>query len=250
MQIGGLTTANAGSNASVANASIIVNNTPTIAKSFAVNLGTGVTTMSLTITNNATVGGVTTLAFSDTFPSGLVVAATPARTNTCGGTVTGATAGSGAVSLANGAIAAAGGTCTITMAVTSNAQGVYNNQTSGVSSNMASVGSASNVATYIVAGMTKTFAPNTAGPGDVTRLTVTIFNPSGSTALANLQFSDTYPAGDTNTGPPAEANTFGGSTTGFRGPARNPHGVTGRYIAARVHPPPPPTLTPRAPPLP
>src|SRR6185369_5498406 len=155
--IGGLATGNAGANGVAASASLTVNNTPSIAKSFSTNVGTGVTTMTLTITNNSTSGGITTLAFPDTFPAGLQVAATPALTNTCGGAVTGATSGSSAISLSGGAIAAAGGTCAITLSVNTNVQGVYNNQTGGVSSNMASVGSASNVATYVAPGMTYFF---------------------------------------------------------------------------------------------
>jgi uncharacterized repeat protein (TIGR01451 family) len=227
---GGVTSTNAPASTAAANASLVVNNTPTIAKSFSTNTGTGVTTLSLVITNTATSGGVSSLAFTDTFPSGLIVGATPALTNTCGGTVSGATSGSGAISLSGGSIAAAGGTCQITVAVTTNVQGIYDNTTTGVSSNLGT-GSASNTATYIAPGLTKSFSPNTTGAGDVSRLTITIFNPSSTVALSGLTFSDTYPASVTNTATPAVANTCGGSVTGGAA-SGNTIGLTGGSLAA------------------
>jgi hypothetical protein len=51
--------------------------------------------------------GLTGVAFTDTLPAGLVVAATPNMTNNCGGTAT-AVAGSSSVSLSAGTVAAGG----------------------------------------------------------------------------------------------------------------------------------------------
>ena len=66
---------------------------PAITKSFSptsISVG-GTSTLTLTIAN-ANTYALTNVAFTDVFPSGLVVAATPALNNSCGGAVTGATA--------------------------------------------------------------------------------------------------------------------------------------------------------------
>ena len=170
------------------------------------------------------------LAFTDNFPGGMSVATTPALTNTCGGTVTGGTAGSTTLSLATGAIAAAGGTCAISVSVEVAPSGVFVNQTGTIASSLGT-GSASNSATYIVGGLTKTFSPNSVGPADVARLTVTITNPSGTTALTGVQFSDTYPANVTNTATPGVTNTCGGAVSGGAA-GGNTIGVTGGTVAA------------------
>src|ERR1700761_9346645 len=86
---------------------------PAVSKSFSptsISVG-GTSTLTLTIAN-ANTYALTNVAFTDVFPSGLVVAATPALNNSCGGTVTGATAASGTLSLSGGGIAASG-SCTI-----------------------------------------------------------------------------------------------------------------------------------------
>ena len=73
---------------------------PTIAKAFGapnVRVG-GTTSLTFTITNPNTLDSLNGLAFSDTFPSGLVVASPPNASNTCGGVFT-TTAGAGSVSV-------------------------------------------------------------------------------------------------------------------------------------------------------
>ncbi|HET7401199.1 MAG TPA: hypothetical protein VFJ62_05440, partial [Usitatibacter sp.] len=145
--------------------------------------------------------------------TGLTVAPAPALVNGCGGTVSGATAGSSAISLSGGAIASAGASCQVTLAVIAGVEGVYSNTTGGVSSSLGT-GSASNTAVYIAPGLAKSFAPNTTGVGDVTRMTITISNPSSSTTLTNLAFADTYPAGMTNTQSPSVSSSCSGSVTG------------------------------------
>ena len=92
---------------------------PTVTKSFnaatfGVN-GSSTQTITLTNPNTATLYG---LAFTDTYPStNLKNAATPALSNTCGGTVTG-TAGGSALSLSGGSLTA-GSSCTVSITVTS-----------------------------------------------------------------------------------------------------------------------------------
>ncbi|HWH42909.1 MAG TPA: hypothetical protein VNU21_23880, partial [Usitatibacter sp.] len=227
---GAVTTTNAGSSTTPATAQLVVTSAPTIAKSFSTNVTTGITTMTLTITNTAASGGVSALAFTDNFPTGLTVAATPAVANTCGGTVS-AAAGSSAISLSGGGIGSAGASCQVSVPVIAAVEGVYSNTTSGVSSSLGT-GRPSNTAVYIAPGLEKSFAPDITGVGDVTRMTITISNPSSSTEIGNLTFSDTYPANMTNTGSPSVTNTCsssGGSITGG-GPNGNSIGLSGGKV--------------------
>ncbi|MEJ5224303.1 MAG: hypothetical protein WHV44_07585, partial [Anaerolineales bacterium] len=108
---------------------------PAIAKAFADNIIlTGEsTTLSFTITNPNPSTALTGVNFTDSLPSGLVVAATPGLTNTCGGTAT-ATAGSPTVSL-SGVTLAAGASCTVTVNVTGNTAGLKNNTVTVSSTN-------------------------------------------------------------------------------------------------------------------
>lgn len=238
---GAVTTSNAGSNAAPASATLIVNATPTIAKSFAFNPATGVGTMSITITNNDAVA-VTALSFTDLFPSGMSTANPPTVTPAvpCGagssiqswnGAVAGAltaTGGDPGIKLTAGQLAA-GASCTFTINLTVDSLGVYTNQTSGLTGSFAGTGSASNIATWIAPSVGKTFTPTqvtptTLGPSDISRLIITITNTSPTTTLTGLALTDTYPTTATKlaggalaaaiTSPaPAATNTCGGTLT-------------------------------------
>ncbi len=233
---GAVTTTNAGSNAAAASATLIVNATPTIAKSFVFNPATGVAAMSITITNNDTVA-ITALSFTDLFPSGMLTANPPAVTPAapCGvgssiqswnGAVAGvltATGGDVGIKLTAGQIAIAG-SCTFTINLTVNALGVYTNQTSGVTGSFVGTGSVSNTASWIAPSVSKSFTPNMVGPGDISRMVITFTNPSLTTALTGLAITDTYPITATKlvggvlaaalTSPtPAMTNTCGGVVT-------------------------------------
>ena len=107
---------------------------PTITKAFgaAVIPFNGVTTLTITISNPNVFTALSGVAVTDTFPAGLLVANPNGLVNTCGGTVT-ATAGTGSVVLAGGAIPISG-TCTITVNVTGVATGLLTNTTGNVTS--------------------------------------------------------------------------------------------------------------------
>ena len=148
---GAVVTTNAG-NGSAANATLTVQPLPTIAKSFSV---TGITagapsTLTITITNPRSTS-LSGLAFNDAFPSGLRVHSTPALANTCGGSITGATENSTSIGLTGGSLAA-GASCTVSVAVTANTPGTYNNVTSALTSNEAPPTSPSNTATLTIGG--------------------------------------------------------------------------------------------------
>ncbi len=94
---------------------------PSMSKSFgAAKIAVGnTTTLSFSLSNpNPSGVTLTGVSFTDTLPTGLVVATPSGLNNTCGGTAT-ATAGSGSVSL-SGASLAGGASCTVTVNVEAN----------------------------------------------------------------------------------------------------------------------------------
>ncbi len=193
---------------------------PTVSKAFA--LGTistlptgGSTTLTLTLSNPAP-GALTNLAVTDTFPPGLVVASVPALANGCGGSVSGATAGSGVLSLTGGGLAA-GASCTLAIAVGSASGGSYNNTSGGVTSaETLSAGAASNTATLVVVPppqLSKSFSVPMMGVGERTTLTFTLLNPWTSTANG-IAFTDSFPAGLVIASPANLVNTCAGSLSG------------------------------------
>ncbi len=92
----------------------------------------GISRLSFTIDNAASALAAGSLAFSDVFPDGMVVAATPNVDNSCGGTLT-APAGGGTVSLGGGD-AAAGGTCTLSVDVQALQVGTLENMSGDLTS--------------------------------------------------------------------------------------------------------------------
>ncbi len=225
---GGVTSANSGGNPAAASATLTVTASPSAVKSFSANPGAGTNTLTIVITNNHT-AGITGVGFSDTFPAGLSVAAAPAATNTCNGTFA-PVANATSISLTGGTLTAPG-SCTATVSVVASASGLYNNQTSGVASNVGT-GSVSNIATLIAPALSKTFSPAIAGPGDTSRLTITVTNPSLTTALTGVQFGDTYPTNLTNTASPVPATTCSGATIGGGIAGGNSISITGASVPA------------------
>ncbi len=106
---------------------------PSIAKSFGaatIGLG-GSTTLSFAISNPNASLALNGVAFNDSLPSGLVVSTPNGLTGTCGGGTITAGAGSQAVSLAGGTIAASSG-CTFAVNVTAVSAGNQVNTTGNV----------------------------------------------------------------------------------------------------------------------
>jgi len=102
---------------------------PAVAKGFApavIAIDTP-STLSITLGNPNTIAANLQTALVDTFPSGLVVAATPNASTTCAAGSVVATAGSGFVSLSAGAQIPANSSCTIMVDVQSDTQAIYEN---------------------------------------------------------------------------------------------------------------------------
>jgi uncharacterized repeat protein (TIGR01451 family) len=139
-----------GGTGNTASASITVG-APSIAKAFgaaSIPVG-GTTSLTFSITNpNATIA-LSGVAFTDTLPSGLVVATPTGLSNTCGGTAT-ATAGSSSVSLSGGTLPASG-SCTFALNVTGTTAGVKNNVSGNVSSTQGGTGNTASATLTVVA---------------------------------------------------------------------------------------------------
>lgn len=102
---------------------------PAVTKAFApssIVAGTS-STLTLTLSNAWPAAATLNAALTDSFPTGLVAAATPNASTTCTGGSASATAGGSSVSLAAGAKIPANGTCTVTVNVTSTTAGSYVN---------------------------------------------------------------------------------------------------------------------------
>jgi uncharacterized repeat protein (TIGR01451 family) len=169
-----------------------------------------VATLTFTLVNPNPNHPLTDVAFTDTFPAGLVVANPPLTDNSCGGTLSdssGAALGVGDVGIRlTGATIAAGGTCTVSVDVTSADPDYYENTSGAVTHtlNGADWGTDTAYAALLVIeptpaiALSKQVGPGTYGPwaaklivgpgGDVVyRFTV---ENIGDVPLSNVSLSD------------------------------------------------------------
>ncbi|MBN9412008.1 MAG: DUF11 domain-containing protein [Burkholderiales bacterium] len=139
---------------------------------------------------------LTAVGFTDTLPSGLVVAATPGVSNTCAGTVTADPSGT-LVRLA-GATLAANASCVVNVNVLSNISGTYTNTipAGGVTTFEGVTNDEPTRARVIVSvppGVTKQFVPAVIPPGGTSRLTIFIANENASALTLTSALTDTLP---------------------------------------------------------
>jgi uncharacterized repeat protein (TIGR01451 family) len=211
-------------NTSSANLTVVA--PPTISKSFnpiGVALNTS-STLSFTVTNPNAASTLSGVAFTDNLPAGVVVAATPAITGSCGsGTIT-ATAGSSTITLSGGTLTAspaAGSSCTFSVSVTGTSAGAKSNTTGAITSTEGGTGATSNTAVLTVVAppsIAKVFNPTTIALNGTTTLTFTITNPAANTVAENgVAFTDTLPAGLVVATPNGLSNTCGGTATATAG---------------------------------
>ncbi|MBR9651489.1 autotransporter outer membrane beta-barrel domain-containing protein [Thalassovita aquimarina] len=213
---GDLTSSLGNSGSAAATLSVTAAGAPGFAKAFAPDsiVQGDVSTLTFTIDNSTALVSADNLDFSDNFPAGMTVAATPNDATTCsGGTVT-ATAGASSVSYSGGSVAALG-SCTVSVDVTSATAGAAANTSGDLTSTLGNSGSAAATLTVTAAGapgFTKGFAPASIAQGDVTTLTFTIDNSATLVSADNIDFSDSFPAGMTVASTPNAASTCSGGT--------------------------------------
>ena len=200
-----------------------------VTKAFAPSsiVANGETTLSITL-QNSNLAAATGVAFTDIYPANLINAAIPGVTNTCSGTVT-AAAGSNSLVLSGGTIPAAGGSCTITVQVTSSVAGAYTNNTGTVTSaegytgNSASASLAVGVSNFSTS--TKSLLDLNGGepdPGEVIRYTITL-NETAGVIATGISISDTLSSALTNL---SVFSCPSGATCGFSGQTLSATGIT------------------------
>jgi uncharacterized repeat protein (TIGR01451 family) len=213
----GAVTSTQGGTGGTATAGIVVVAPPSIAAAFnpaAISVN-GATALTFTITNPATnTVALSGVAFTDTLPTGLLVATPNGLSNTCAGTIT-ATAGSSNIQLAGGSIATPNTNCTITVNVTGTASGSYTNVTGSVNANNGGTGNtaSANLSVATPPTITKSFGAASIASGASTSLTFVITNPVANTvALTGVAFTDTLPSGLVVATPNALTGSCGGGT--------------------------------------
>ncbi|MDE2179332.1 MAG: IPTL-CTERM sorting domain-containing protein [candidate division NC10 bacterium] len=202
---------------------------PTISKAFSPNPiavnATSTLTFTLTNPNSALLHGV---KFTDTLPSGLEVAATPAASTTCGGSPSWAPTG-GSTTLnfgqTTGATISAGSSCTVSVDIKATTSGPHTNVSGFISStesgtNSGSGGSATASLTALQPpSISKVFDPNPILTNGTSTLTFLITNPNPNNSLPSVSFSDTFP---TSPGAMTVASTPNASTAGCGSPTFAP----------------------------
>ena len=177
-----------------------------ISKLFSTNpmLKNGTSALIFTIINphtapNINVVALTGVGFTDTFPAGLVLASVPNAVQ-CGGILS-STADS--ITLTGGTIAT-GGSCTVTVSVTSAMGGTYVNTSDNVTSANGGQGNTATETLTVIAPpqITKAFStqpittPATINVGNTSTLTFTITNPAENTvSLTGVAVTDILPFG-------------------------------------------------------
>ncbi len=189
---------------------------PTFAKAFGPSPITqsGISTLIFTIDNAASQLEATSLDFTDTFPAGLVIAATPNNSTTCSGGMASVTAGGASFGFSGGSVAA-GASCTVQVDVTAATPGNYTNVSGDLTSSQGNSGTASDTLVVDPAsapGFSKSFAPASIVQGNISTLTFTIDNTASPLAANSVDFADVMPAGLTIATPANITNTCNGGT--------------------------------------
>ena len=185
------------------------------------------TTLTITLSNSGGLNAAIT-SFTDnltTMGTGFTVAASPAATTTCGGSL-GAVPGGTAITLSGGTIPA-GGNCTITVPVA-----VAPNASTGTRTNTIAAGAlvtdqgsnafaaAANLTVSQAATVAKSWNPTTVLSGGISRLTITISHANGAIAFTNMGLTDLLTSMGTGFVVAATPNVFnncGGTVTAAAG---------------------------------
>ena len=220
---------------------------PSVNKSFSpATVWAGETSrLSIVIRNNETGRSLTQVSLTDNLPTNVFLANPVSPTLTGCGASASLTAVSGgtSVTLNNGTIAA-NSTCTITVNVTSDIQGAYNNripanalQTQEGLTNLVAATARLNVQEI---GIAKRFTPPTVSAGGTTTLTITLQNPK-STPYTGVNLTDTLPApltvvsvGTNTCGGTVSSTTNSVSLVGGTIPAGSPAAVGTCTISVQV----------------
>lgn len=194
---------------------------PTLSKDFnpaIINAG-GTSTLTITFSNPESTGAILIGSFTDTLPSGVVVAPIPNVGTTCtdvGAPV--AVAGGSTVTLPGGRSIPANGSCTLTVDVTAALGGTYLNTipantlfTSNGNNAAPALATLNVVSATVAPTLGKAFSPATINAGGISTLTVTLNNASAVVATLTAPLTDTLPSGVVIAPTPNANTTCGGA---------------------------------------
>ncbi|MDX1406993.1 MAG: DUF11 domain-containing protein, partial [Saprospiraceae bacterium] len=179
---------------------------PTLSKAFSPTTIAEGSNSTLTFTfANPNAFSLTGVGFSDTLPTGLLIATPNGLTQSCttgtftGATVT-ATAGTSSLDVSGGTLSA-NASCTLSVDVEGVVAGSYTNVSNPITStetgpNTTGTGYGTSSLTVVAPPViNKSFTANPIFTGNTTTLNFTIANPNMATALTGVAFTDVLPAG-------------------------------------------------------
>jgi len=190
---------------------------PTVAQAFS-PASVGMTIPStLTFTfNNANGYALTQSNFTDTLPTGVTIAGSPAPATTCTGANGALSTTSNSVSMSDANIPA-NGSCSVTLSVASGTAGTYKNaiaadalMTGPAGGNVAASSAPLTVTVPKSPNVNEAFSPASVGQNGNSTLTITLSN-SNAYPLTAVGLRNTLPANLTVKGAPAVATTCGGT---------------------------------------
>lgn len=176
----------------------------------------GTTSLSITIGNPNPGTGLTGIGFTDTLPSGLVVATPNGLDNGCGGTLT-AAEGSSTVQL-SGASLAASTLCPISVNVKGTAAGEQPDVVTVNSSAGASDQASASLTVVVPPAATTSFDAGWFAPGETDRLSIKLSNPN-SVQLTGVGLTDALNSGLVVADPAHMNNGCGGAAAAAAGAA-------------------------------
>ena len=179
----------------------------------------GTSTLTFTLANGAGNPAQSGINFTDTLPANVVIAGTPNVTSSCpsGTGVVTATAGTGVVTVAGATMNATQASCTVTVDVTSNTAGTYNNTNAGqhqrTRRTCTTTGVNATLTVQALPTLTKAFSPSTVGVGQNSVSPSRSRTPPARRPRSGLTFTDTLPAGAVIGTPNGLVNGCGGTPT-------------------------------------
>lgn len=171
----------------------------------------GTSTLTFTINNQGSRIDATGVTFSGNLPEGMLIAASPGASSTCGGVIT-AQAGSNNFSFSGGTIVA-GQVCEVTIDVTGQTLGDLVCTSENLVSSLGDSGTASTTLTVNPPpAFTMSFGPEAINAGQISTLTFVIDNSGSQLAATNLNLSHELPAGLVLANPSNATTTCQGGT--------------------------------------
>ena len=193
----GAVSSSAGGTGPTASATLFLGSPPSCGSGFgAIILPlNGTTTLLISVTNPNSGGALTGVHFTDTLPSGIVLATDGADAGCGGGTIT-AVAGTSTVSLADATLAPSDN-CQFHVNVIATTAGDKTNHFNASADGVGDGGDSASPTMVVIAPpvLTKQFGASTLPLGSTTSLTFNLSNPNPSASLGHVGFTDNLPPG-------------------------------------------------------